>query len=478
MTKNNLYGYTKYRPYQKSETLDILGIIEVILSFSIALICYFNGKVERLHDFWLLPFCYAVGRLWVMYRNKNINSLAYQIITIVMFIRYSFSTFLTLTASHYEGTKIYTENYLSVLLLMLYEMFVVFFVIKMFFRKKENLSYNTLTIKKEHEGIVMAFFKVFLVLMTIGIAFTSPAARSTLFNFSFVSSKVNSTSVNEALGGLLFVVFKIGINVIYALVVKETVKYMGINKISFFVNLILSAIYISCNWTGSGNVNRWGLLTSFMVCLIILLKIYPKYKQTIFVMFGSLLIIVLLASSVIKLFTHHGASTSEALSEIFSATYMNEYFQGIYPISNGLRAMDYSNAKINFVTFLDDTISAYPLLNHLFYENGNLTQTFYQEFLNLNDKILPTLCQGYAHFGYIGAPIFSGILTYIALRTDYVMRKSKSIVETLATAQIVTFCSLFMAVNVFIIQRSTMYFVLLYIVIFIDKHLKLKRGKK
>ena len=77
---------------------------------------------------------------------------------------------------------------------------------------------------------------------------------------------------------------------------------------------------------------------------------------------------------------------SQYLAEIFSATYMNEYFQGIYPISNGLRAMDYSNAKINFVTFLDDTISAYPLLNHLFYENGNLTQTFYQEFLNFNGE--------------------------------------------------------------------------------------------
>ena len=323
-----------------------------------------------------------------------------------------------------------------------------------------------------HSGIIRLFFLAAIIGVTIVASLVFPAARNSLFNFSFSAIANQRVTQSEELSGIIFVFFKIGICVIYSLIIRFIVERLNKKTFGFILSIIVSILYISSSWTGNGGISRWGLLTSGLASFVVLIKEYPTKKKTLSITWGVAFLIIILVSSITKLFIHHGVTGSDALIEIFSEQYINSYFQGIYLVSAGKAAMDFSVDKIGLVTFLDDTISAYPLINHLFYQSGNCTELYFCNYIFRNDQILPTVAQGYAYFGIICSPFFSIILTMIAFRCDAALRRTKNIYETVALAQIVTWTSLFMAVNVYIIQRTTMYYVILMLILWIDKHAK------
>lgn len=453
--------------------LNILVIISVSFALTSSLVCLFFCQNNDLSAYWVLPLIYAVGTLFISYKNPYNSGMSYNILHITMFVRYVLTILITVVSSEYHGIVLFKNNYNATLFLMLYEMIVVFIIMKAYSTHNKVLDNVPMDLSVDRNRIIAPVFVRFEIIITLSAIIFYPAARNTLFNFLFTEG-VESV---ERLNGFMFVFFKIGISIIYALIIQILIRKSKRGKLAFLISCLISVLYISCNWTGNGNISRWGLVTSALVSYMVLSKVFPLYKRALTMIGGISFAIILLFSSIIKLFIHHGATGSEALIEIFSASYLNEYFQGVYPVANGITAMKECASKINLTTFLDDTISAYPFVNKLFFENGNLTETMYLNILGLNDKILPTISQGYAYFGYIGAPIFSGIFTYIALRCDTALKKTGSIYYTIAYTEIGAFCALFMAINVFIIQRTTMYFVLLLIVLILDKCICLKGSK-
>lgn len=445
----------------ENKQFNVLAYITVPLAIVVSIVCMFSTINTELSFFWLLPFIYAIGVMVLSYKNKNNNGIAYNIIHVTMFIRYVISVLLTVITTYYEGRVMGNNSYSITIVLMIYEMIVVFIVMKIYSTSRQRIENQPLLLDGTENRMITKLFIVFLVALTVVSIVRYPVVRNTLLNFTFTKPVPEP----ESLSSFVFVFFTIGVNVAYGLLIKIVAKLTHKNFITFIFLCILSIFFISSNWTGSGNINRWGLVTSAMVSYMVIVKNYPKYRNILIVIGGTAFIAVILMSSISKLYIHHGATGIYAVAEIFSAPYFNEYFQGIYPVANGLSAMQINISRINFITFLDDTISAYPWLNKLFYEYGNLTQTFYHSSLGSSDKILPTITQGYAHFGYVGAPIFSGLLTNIALRCDTSAKKTNNIYKTIAFTQIGVWCALFMAVNIYIIQRTTMYSVLLLILI-------------
>ncbi len=440
------------------------------VAFVAALICFTGCRNEALSAFWILPFAFCILSMITSYTDERLNGLSYNIIKVLMFLRYVLMTAATVTTQYYDGLTLSIESYSTTLYLMLYEMFVVFCVIAYRANKHSNVNIGVAIDDQNTYGALLNLFCIFVVGVTLVVVMMYASARNMLFNFSFTAAEDKRVDATESFIGPAFVFFKIGINVIYALGMIAISKFdKSRGNLSFIIAIIFSVIFISCNWTSGNNVSRWGLVTSMFVCYIVLSKVFPEKKSVLTKVGGFIFLYIILISSITKVMIHHAESTDEAVNDIFNIGYFNEYFQGINPVANGLKVMQARAEDINIITFLDDTISAYPWLNRLFYEAGNITETMYLNYLGTNDKILPTICQGYAHFGYLGAPIFSGFFTYIALRCDESIKKSNSIVSIVALTQIGVWCALFMAVNVFIIQRTTMYFVLLWLVTKVDK---------
>lgn len=447
------------------------------ISFAVSVICLFFGINEELRHFWTLPLAYTILNLVFSKNNERLSGLGYHIINIVMFLRFVVLTPMGMFTEYYDGLALSVDSYTPTLLLMIYDMVAVFAVMAWYGKRSLIYKPRCLSIPEGKKfGPIARMFFIFVAGVTFLAILQYPQIRKTLLNFSFIVN-TDDEALNETLSGPVFVFFKIGINVIYALVMAWIVKHSEKRgKFALLICSIISVAFISSNWSGGGGISRWGLVTSSAVSYILLVKEFPDKKRMIITVGGVAFVMLILAASVAKLMIAHFDSSEAALGELFSVSYFNEYFQGAYPVANGLRAMEAYSDRINFITFLDDTISAYPWLNKLFYQRYNLTETMYLMFLGMEDKILPTICQGYAHFGYFLAPMFSVFLTYIALRCDTAVKHTDNIVRLVALTQIGVWCALFMAVNVFIVQRTTMYFVLLLIVLAVDR--KITGGKK
>lgn len=455
----------KTQGYQ--QTMSPLLSVLVLLSLIMVGFCMITLQKEVISSFLFLPVAYVFGCCFINYRNPNTNGIGFSIVIILMFIRYVLTVGLLLVSSSINSEALHP----NALPLMLYEMTVVFLVLRFFTNRNIVPQFSMIEISAKERPVVKIIFRIVLLGMIVGMVIY-PSLRSALFNFSFSDA---GSSQNQEIGGLFFVAFKMGLSIVYAYIVTYTICKARRRKIGFWIVVVVSILYISSSWTGSGNVNRWGLLTTMITVYAVLRKTYPERQRIVLVFGGAGAIAVIILSSITKLFVHHGATGAVALLEIFSGDYFNAYFQGPLSVSTGLFAMDAYADRINFVTLLDDTISAYPIINKLFYQQGNLTQLYYQDYIFRNDQILPTIAQGYAHFGAVGAPLFSGLLTYMALVCDRRMKQSSNIMEVVALAQIAIYCALFMAVNVYIIQRATMYFTLIIFVLWLGRHTTIGR---
>lgn len=458
---------------RKKSQFNIYTWIVAPISIALSIYSFFYCANEKYIVFAFLPLLYGV-LLLVFFHFNNRNGLAFNIISIVMFLRYVITVAMTLLSAQYGGFSLRADNYGKVFGLMVYEMLIVFLVMFFYNTRNKAVEYASLDcIRKKGNIIRYSFFAVFFLVMLFAVLFY-PSARNVMFNFSFAAASEKRVTSDRGMTGFIFVFFKIGLNVTYGLIMTAILKLVKHKNMFLLIFcLVISAIFISCNWTGGGSISRWGLVTSTLVSLIVLTKSFPKYKKSIFIIVGVTLGVIILLSSVIKVIEHHAHDTESALNDIFTGSYFSEYFQGFVPVSNALKVIDKAKDQISFTTFLDDVCSAYPWINKLFYEPGNLTETIYLNAIHMNDKIIATIVQGYAHFGVIGAPIFSGLLTYIALKCDDIMRKTDDIFIAIPISQIAVWCSLFMAVNVYIIQRTTMYFVLLLLVLWLDKKFRL-----
>ncbi len=458
---------------KQKKSYNIYTWIVAPLCLILSLYCLLNSQHENYTYFALLPMIHALF-IWVFFHFNNRNGLAFNTINIVMFLRYCVSIVLTLTTPHYDGLSLRANNFSEVFILMAYEMLVVYLVMFIYNARNSSVEYEPLDYTHRKGSIFRtAFFVIFIIVMIYAILFY-PSARNVMFNFTFSSARDKAISSDATITGPAFVFFKIGLNVTYGLIMTAIIRRIKKRTVMhLLLCFAISAVFVSCNWTSGGGVSRWGLVTSVLVSLIVLAKSFPEYRRPIFVVSAIALGVIILSSSITKVILHHASDTQDALDDIFSAAYFNEYFQGFIPVSNSLSVVEAAKDRINFITFLDDVCSAYPWVNKLFYEPGNLTETIYLTAINMNDKIIPTITQGYAHFGPVLAPLFSGLLTYIALKCDDVMRKTNDIFVAIPVSQIAVWASMFMAVNVYIIQRTTMYFVLLLLVIWFDKKFRL-----
>lgn len=440
-----------------------------LLSVIVGVVCFFKCENSTFRLFSLLPFLFGIVSFPITTSTIS-NTISYNIINFVMFLRYTCTVlFYSLRGTVNIKASIKNETFF----LMLYEMLVVCAILTILGTKRRNvakLSNNNFKFEKV-DYILMAAIGV----ITLGIIIMYPSVRATIFNFSISSKTTMASQDSEALSGPLFVCFKMGISILYGfLLLLFLPKAKKKNKISLIIVIIISVLYIASNWSSGESISRWGLITSLAVVYVILIKNYPNRKRLFTICGCAIFAIIIISTSITKIFLHHGSFGTKAISEIFSGGYFNDYFQGPVSVANGIAAMKENKGNINFVTFLDDTISAYPWINRIFYQPNNLTEYYFGTYLGHTDKILPTITQGFAYFGFLGSPAFSALFTCLAIICEKKARITKNVFLTIAYTQIMIWFSLFMAVNVFIIQRTTMYFVLMIFILGIGGKLRLQ----
>ena len=297
----------------------------------------------------------------------------------------------------------------------------------------------------------------------------------------FISEAIFSRGIdNFPLAGVFHIFNFIGLEIIYIIIMM--IIFLSNNKnISLWkviISFILSGILISIRiFGGAVSISRWGFLIYTLACLSIISKLYTKYTKLIIYTSIPVIMVGIFSLTNSKFGTISDISIEVFIDKYLSVESLDAYFQGINGITYGIMAKYKFSNYINFNTLLTDLFSAIPIISNLFDANINSTPTFYHLYMQRTDLIIPTISQGYIHFGIVGAPILSILCTYLVLFFDNKMRYSNDIFSYFQLNLICIWCSLFMAINVNIITEGLWKRLIFLIVMYMNYKFILNKSK-
>lgn len=457
-----------------------LFTMSIIATF-ICLMSEGESCLNGLKYYWILPFVFSIVVLCsknAFYLFKDC-SLAIMLIYIQMVLRYILTPVSLYIDNNYNQIHL-DQNYSTAIWLMVYEMILVVWCLN-FLAPRIITKTNTTKIKEIHldeksnQNITHVTVPILIVFWIIIVA-TSEMKKSLLV-FSVSSENHKSyTDLLNSISSVYIIFYDIGLVLIYVLILKFIKNLRMLESMKIVIAVLVSIFYISSSWSSmSGGVSRWGLLKSGIVSLYVLMSFFQKHKKKI--AFGGLLIIcfIILIGSLYKILLMGYDSSLENVMEIFiSPVAFNEYFAGVVPVSNGITVMNYLKNNISFINSIVDTVGNFPYVLKILNVTTPSTSTLYLNYLNVNNLIIPSIAQGYAVFGFIGAPIYSCILSLLAIYCNKMFSSSSKIEIRVYWLIVTIWCSLFMATNIFIIHREICASIIALIILTIDKKIILK----
>lgn len=428
--------------YQKLYSLFLFwGFIEAVI------ILFRN--LSPISNLALLPLTYAVSMPLVKnFYSKNKIGLAFVIIEIVKICRYLILPLMISNERLFEGVNLAPQHNESAVLFISYELIIVSLVTFFFERKAKLIP----TLKNPNKVKVTLMWYVFIIFGAYVIA-SEPMLQLRLFNFKMSvlnELKLNLDS-NETMSGVSRIFFHIGILTSFAFLATRIHKLPISKNITLLFQLILCLLLVSSLWTNEiGSVSRWNMMIGILLSIYILFFYYPNSRNKILIGgLGGVLFVVIIGSLLKTLsFGYNDYTLSDSTQMYFSSQYFDEYFQGVRSVSNGIFVTQkYSNLNI-FNGVLTDWFFSFPFLMKMVgLSNHPVASHYYHILSNRYDLVFPTITMGLLRFGWILAPLYSGIAVFFALHFDRKLEKEQNILLQLFYIYLVFWFSLFMAIN-------------------------------
>ena len=448
----------------------LIGMITSIYCFMVE-----SGNPE-IPGYWLLPLSYAICHFIFRKVFKYEFGMGLLIFEVIAIFRYIITPIITCAVHNYDGhmwanPSMYFQSVVYIIIELVMAYFTMYMMIPYV---KKNLRYCADDIKTGKLGIIKALIIVYWVF----IVTTSAQIRTMIFNFSLSSSSLvtsyNQTIFRNSIPSEYMMFYYIGLVVIYV----EILKIVKERKISKGLKLVLIAIvsilYISCGWTDGNAVSRWGILIAVLTMIYVLMYFFPEKRKTIIIIGVCVVIAATLVGTMFKRISHgRDLSLWEAVMTYMTPEYMNEYFCGVHPVSNGIYVLR-SVHENKFTTFLYDTVANIPRLLSSLGIKGMSSATFFGTTINHVELIVPSTAMSYYVFGEFGTWIYTTICVYFMILAQTKIACASSLYKRLMLFQIVFWCALSMAVNIQIIQTNCWKYVIGLILIIMDERISIR----
>ena len=409
-----------------------------------ALICIFACIINRhFYVAALMPIVAMVVFTVNTTNKKSITRLSLSIINISMFIRYGVYPAVMIT----NGTAglAYADD-VEAILLLLYELIGVYIVI--------GFKGNELSIKNVRDN--GAEYKSYLGIVTLLlILFMIPAcviSPSLLKQFSLSSSTVKL--VDESTAGFIVSFFSMGIWTLMTLILGSLGKITKNNNalirgLGLLLAIVISSLYLLSRVVNGANVRRWGIICTGLVTATILIRTFPNKRKQIIRIATVGIFIGVIVGSVVKF--RESYSIYSFFIRQGSFANLDAYFSGVKSVRNGINAIEFNPIARSFRSTLTDLFSGVPLISRFFNANIDSVPIVYLNYLRRTDLICPLVVQSLAHFGVIGAPILSMVLTWLALEFNKRLIVTDSLYKTFVYVELVFYLSLVMELNTLIV---------------------------
>lgn len=354
----------------------------------------------------LLPFLYGFFMLvfpamW-KYRKGHIGLTVFNFVLLIRYFLLPFFKAFTvddLSTLRYVPMASNTETgiWIMVFELLFSFIFVHIFAKRIYKNKKTQSVYKPLNSK---------FILVIFLIIGIGIVAIFPSIIDR-YNFFIISEGIEKA--NLSINDLFLIVVDLSLIIIPILILNKLKnKYDRYPSLKY---VLLSLIFILPFITIFTGTSRLSVVIPTVAWLVILIKLYPKYKKAISVFVITTLLIVFTSLSLYMQFgvTTNNSQASEPFTLSTVSNTINAYFSGPDNMGIAVEMRNVYGNQIGLDTLKNDLIYNVAGLSW-FADSSNTSTLWFNRLIYGNwssvDQIVPMSGQGYAYFGFLGAPLF------------------------------------------------------------------------
>lgn len=354
----------------------------------------------------LLPFLYGVfmilfPSMW-RYRKGRIGLTVFNIVLLIRYFIYPVAKAATLNDPYflnYSPTSSGVETGIWIMVLeLLFSFIIVHIFAKRIYKQKRNQS--------DYKPLNSKFILVIFLIVGLGIVARFPSIIDH-YNFFIISEGIERT--NLSINALFLVVVDLSLIIIPVLILNRFKRKY--DRYPSFKYVLLSLIFILPLMMIFKGTSRLSVVIPTIAWLVILIKLYPRYKRVISTFVLTTLIVVFTS---LTLYMQFGVTTSntETDNEFSLSTVsnlVNAYFSGADNMGMAVDMKSVYENNIGLDTLKNDILYNIAGLSQ-FADNGNTSTLWFNRLIHgywsSVDQIIPLSGQGYAYFDLLGAPIF------------------------------------------------------------------------
>ena len=327
-----------------------------------------------------------------------------------------------------------TEKYmLGAIGLEIYEEIVVFLIVYIYARRLKKSTYSVenqnLTFNIKYVKMFNAVTWIF-ILATLILIFRYPILTQ-YFTIGILGDTNQNIQKNilqnemiRSVPAMVYYLFSIIANFVRWAIPLCVMFNCYVSKKNSELRKVLICIFTILL---SAIVTNDTIAVSFFIVLsmgYILIKLFPTYKSLLFTMGVVGIVWIGFSALILKTF----GSSSENVDFTQIANMLQAYFSGPDNVAVALSI----ESGISFEEMIGNIFRFIPIIMHYFLQYTNSTIVFNKQYWgsgNLTNQIIPMISQGARTFSVIFAPIFTALISVIAMKAEINARTKKDMFD-------------------------------------------------
>nr|WP_263314156.1 hypothetical protein [Mammaliicoccus sp. Marseille-Q6498] len=450
--------------------------VSIIIIAIISSILIMFSDAKKPDNLILLPLLFALLIIIVpsftKYMFKNIGIT---IVNISMLIRYIITpTLISIYGVDLNrGQILLTSVQNKAVYLMMYEMIVIFILYAIFYK---NFYTDNIVKKAKEIKSSSNIFGWLFVLLCIAILISNPAILSR-YSFVWTASELKSKVVEGVSVSFFLTVIQLGHLVLTVNLLNMIHKFY--EKKNRFVYVVISIIVVMISASFMVGTSRFSIILPLVTGLFTILKLYRPYAKVIGLLSFVVSFVFIIVSTALKQSTISGETGTSSNSSIFEGlnSDLQIYFSGVSNVAHSLNTR-FIYEPFDFMAILSDLTRSVMYVNSWFGTHISALNQFNVTFYGggtSQDQILPMIGQGYLYFGFILAPILTGVTIIMVMYLDKIIQKSSSVFNVyIITYLCLKFALYNMANATILLSFMTNFFLILLFIVWLNKLIKVR----
>lgn len=361
-----------------------------------------------------IPIVFGLANATII-KPKMLNGPGIRVAYFVMLIRYIVSPVLLLLSDYFSSHELSSNDMYKTTFLMVIEMAVILMTISFCYKKSQAILFNINT----HYSLIIPFV---FVLLSIFFTYLDPLPLTRYHFFWEINLDMQDVELAGSLRGLPRLLLYTHLLAILSLVVIFNKLYLSKKKKVWIIICLALTLFLSSVYT---DTSRNSMLLPLLALMFLFAKLFSKYSQQIYMSVLALLVVSMSFLSMLKFYNTDELDAS-MLELSTNSILLERYFGGTVGVYECMQHSQEIKSQINESTFFTEVMGGTFYFGGFFNKN-NRTSVFYNNAVGSDSFIIPTISEGFSHFGWFFCWVLSFVIIRLILLFDHLFMSSTRI---------------------------------------------------